>query len=374
MLKIGNQQMLREINKSTLLHTIFHHGPISRVELSRKTKLSPTTVSVLIEEMIREETIHETGTSGSGVGRKMTLLNIKAQGGYVVGLDLASSPAHCVLLNLNGELVANQGLKPLIGEEQVRFELVEQLNAFIEKQGISRSSLKRIGISVPGRLDETQSTVLMSTYLKLRNFPLLSVLEEALSIPVLLSNDLDAAGFAERFSGAAKGDHTTVFIMIEYGTGAGLVLNGHIYRGSRGSAGRIGCFDQYCTPTLAGRLNTDYPEPFGGLSAEETIRTFVDLALTGVEPFRDQAESIIEGIADYCGKMLQMLNPQKMILGGWITDNGLFFDKLVTAISKKERSPLGATPVVASHWKKYGAAMGAATLGLHEIFKQKTVH
>jgi N-acetylglucosamine repressor len=374
MLKIGNQQMLREINKSTLLHTIFHNGPISRVDLSRRTKLSPTTVSVLIEEMIREEIIHEIGTTGSGVGRKMTLLNIKAQGGYVVGLDLSSSPAHCVLLNLHGELVANQGLKSLIGEEQIRFDLVEQLNAFIEKQSIPRRLIKRVGISLPGRLDDTQSIVISSIFLKLRNYPLLSVLEEALSIPVLLTNDLDAAGFAERFSGAAKGDHTTVFIMIEYGTGAGLVLNGQIYHGSRGTAGRIECFDMYCTPTLAGKLKNDYPEQFGSLSAEETIRTFVELALAGVDPFREQAECIILNIADYCGKTLQMINPQKMILGGWITDNGLFFDKLVTAISKKENSTYGTTPVVSSHWKKYGSAMGAATLGLHEIFKQKTVH
>lgn len=373
MLKIGNQQMLREINKSTLLHTIYHHGPISRVDLSRRTKLSPTTVSVLIDDLIREEYIHETGTTGSGVGRKMTLLNIKAQGGYVLGLDLSSSPAHCVLLNLHGELVANQGLKPLIGEEQIRFELVEQLNAFIEKQGVPRNLIRRVGISLPGRLDDTQSVVVASLYLKLRDFPLRSVLEEALAIPVLLTNDLDAAGFAERFSGAAKGDHTTVYIMIDYGTGAGLVLNGQIYHGSRGSAGRISAFSPYCTHILAGKLKADYPESFEGLSAEETIRTFVDLALAGSEPFNALADDIIRNIADYCGKTLQMLNPQKMILGGWITDNGLFFDKLVTAIQKVENSPLGPTPVVASHWKKYGAAMGAATLGLHEIFKQRTV-
>ena len=49
-----------------------------------------------------------------------------------------------------------------------------------------------------------------------------------------------------------------------------------------------------------------------------------------------------------------MLNPQKMILGGWITDNGLFFDKLVTAIQKVEHSPLGPTPVVAPIGKNTG--------------------
>lgn len=373
MIKIGNQQMLRDINKSTLLHTIFHHGPISRIDLSRKTKLSPTTVSILMEEIIREGIVREIGTTGSGVGRKMTLLNIDSQGGYIVGVDLASSPAHCVLLNLNGELVATQGLKPIIGEEQLRSGLPESITAFIDKQNIPLDLIKRIGISIPGRLDDIQSTILASTYLKVRNFPLQSCLEDALSIPVLLINDLDAAGFAERFSGAAKGDHTTIFIMIDYGTGAGLVLNDQIYHGSRGTAGRIQAFDPFCTPTLSTKLKAEYPEAFDGMTAEETIRSFIDLALMGTEPFREQADRIITDMADYCGKALQLLNPQKMILGGWITDNGLFFDKLVTAIQKRENSLVATTPVVASHWKKYGAAMGAATFGLHEIFKRKTV-
>ncbi|MBP1995360.1 ROK family transcriptional regulator [Paenibacillus eucommiae] len=373
MIKIGNQQMLREINKSTLLHTIFDNGPISRVDLSRKTKLSPTTVSILIDDMIRQELVHEIGTTGSGVGRKMTLLNIKADGGYVLGIDLASSPAHCVLLNLHGELIANQGLKSLVGEEQLRSDLVSLTHSFIEKQNIPQSLIRRVGISVPGRLDDKQSVVITSHYLKLHNFPLLSVMEEALSIPVLVTNDLDAAGFAERFSGAAKGDHTTVFIMIDYGTGAGIVLNGQVYHGARGTAGKTEYFEPYCTQVLAGKLKEDFPGQFEALSADETIRTFIELGLSGIEPYRERAEYMIADIANYCARTLQMLNPQKMILGGWITENGLFFDKLVTAINKKENSPYGATPVVSSHWKKYGAAMGAATLGLYEIFKQKVV-
>ncbi|RXZ83653.1 ROK family transcriptional regulator [Paenibacillaceae bacterium] len=372
--KIGNQQMLRELNKSTLLNSLFFNGPISRVDLSRQTKLSPTTVSVLIEELIQEGIVHEIGTTGTGVGRKMMMLAINAQGGYVIGLDLSTAPARCVLLNLNGEFITSQGLKPLIGEQQLRYELPEHISSFIEKQEIPRHLVKRIGISIPGRLDDVQNVILASAYLKVREFPLLSYLEEAMSIPVLLTNDLDAAGFAERFSGSAKGDHTTIFIIIERGTGAGLVLNDQIYHGSRGTAGRIQSFDSLCIHPFSDQLKKDFPDIFNELSPEETIQNFVELALERTAPFDHMAERIIGIIADYCGKTLQMLNPQKLILGGWITSNGLFFEKLVQAIHRSENSVHSPTPVVASHWKKYGSAMGAATLGLHEIFKKKSVH
>lgn len=373
MIKIGNQQMLREINISTLLHTIFEHGPISRVELSRKTKLSPTTVSVLIEEMIREQLVHEIGMSGSGVGRKMTLLNIRPDGGYVVGIDLSSSPQTAVLLDLNGKLIANRSMKPVVGEEACRTDLVEQIREFLRQQKISPEHIKRIGISIPGRLDDTQSVVMTSRFLQLQQFPLVRILEEALSVPVLLTNDLDAAGFAERFSGAAKGDHSIIFLLVGYGTGAGLVLNGEIYHGSNGAAGRTPFFAPYCTPILADRLKAEFPERFAALSADDTVLAYADLALEGLEPFRSQVDDMIRDLADYCGKMLQMINPQKLILGGWMINHGPLFERLVAAIHESENSPYGATPVVVLHWKECGAALGAAMLGLHEIFKQKTV-
>jgi predicted NBD/HSP70 family sugar kinase len=370
---IGNQQILREINISAILHMIREKGPISRIELARETKLSPTTVSVLIEEMIRENLVHEIGTSGNGVGRRMTLLNIRADGGYVIGIDLSSSPVQCVLLNLNGELIATHSFKPMIGEEKIRTQLAACINSFIEQQNIPRNRIKRIGVSIPGRLDDTQTIIKASMYLQLRSFPMARMLEDALKMPVLLVNDLDAAGYAERYSGAAKGDDTIIFLMIDYGTGAGIVLNGQVYHGSGGAAGRTPTCAPYCTPILADRLRQASPELFGELTPEETIDKFIELALSGVQPFVDQMNDMIDDLAKFCSIMLQMINPQKLILGGWIAENTLFFHRLAAAINKAENNPDGSTPVLAFHWKKYGAAMGAATLGLNEIFKQKIV-
>jgi len=373
MIKIGNQQMLREINISTLLHTIFEHGPISRVELSRKTKLSPTTVSVLIEEMIREQFVHEIGVSGSGVGRKMTLLNIRPDGGYLIGVDLSTSPPNAVLLDLNGKMIASRDLKPLYGEEEFRKELAPQIEQFIREQQVPHDHIKRIGISLPGRLDDTQTVVTASRFLNLTQFPLVRVLKEALPFPILMRNDLDAAGFAERFSGAAKGEHSIIFLMIGYGTGAGLVLNGEIYHGSSGAAGRTPFFAPYCTPILAERLKREHPDRFSGLSNEEIVHAYADLALAGTAPFKDEVDAMIADVADYSGKILQMINPQKMILGGWMTHHPALFERLVSEIQVSENSPYGPTPVVVRHWQQFGAALGAAMLGLHEIFKQKTV-
>ncbi|WP_274364258.1 ROK family transcriptional regulator [Paenibacillus thermotolerans] len=375
MRKTGSQQVLKEINKSLLLHLIYRHGPISRIELSRMTKLSPTTVSVLIDEHIRNGIVQEAGTTGAGVGRKMTLLRIKPDAGYVLGVDLSNSPARCLLLNLQGELAGERLFDRLIGGEQIERELPEIIRSFLHAQGVEPGLVRRAGISVPGRLDEAQGLVAASTYLKLSGFPLRRVLKEGTGLSFHMMNDLDAAGFAERFSGVAKDVDTIAYVLIGYGVGAGLVINRHIYHGKSGEAGRTGELYPYGTEVLARRLLAEYPEQFTQEPSEEAVVCrFVRLGMEGNEPFAGELRSIKDGIGKYCGMILQFMNPEQLILGGWTTKNDAFFKQLIESIHRYEAAaPDSPTPVKAAYWQERGAAMGAAALGLYEIFKLKTV-
>ncbi|MBW8348543.1 ROK family transcriptional regulator [Bacillus sp. IITD106] len=368
----GNQQMLREINKSLLLNLIYLHGPISRVELARLTKLSPTTVSVLVEEIMNEGIIHETGTSGSGVGRKMTMLEINANNGYVVGVDLSKASSRFVLLNLRGEVISMDKLDSFIGEKSLREKLPKTIESFIKKQGVDRSLIKWTGISVPGILDEKEETVLGSKYLQIRDFPLKPLLTEKFDIPIHLVNDIEAASFAERFSGAAKGKETIVYILVDYGIGAGFVINNQIYRGATNQAGKIGDFYEYGIDKLAQRLKTQYPKDLKSDEPEAAIDKYVQLALEGKEPFKDDLDKVIQNIAKYCGNVLQLMNPEQLIISGWVASNEELSNLLITRIHQYEvaKEP---TTVKVSFWKDYGPAIGAATLGLHQMFRTKTI-
>ncbi|SDC67855.1 Sugar kinase of the NBD/HSP70 family, may contain an N-terminal HTH domain [Paenibacillus sp. UNCCL117] len=373
--KIGNQQMLRDINKSLLLHLVYHHGPISRVDLARRTKLSPTTVSVLMEDAIREGMIHETGTSGSGVGRRMTLLDIREDNGFVLGFDLSNAPARCVLLNLRGKVMAMKPLRKLIGEQEIRSGLAAMIDGFVAEERVPRELIRWVGLSLPGWLDEERDRLIYSDYLQVRDMPLRRMLHEALGLPVGLVNDLDAAGFAERFSGSAKGLHTIVYILIGYGVGAGLVLRDQIYRGVAGKAGMIGDFYPYGTEILAARLAAQYPEAFGEGEPDEKIARFVRLGLQGEAPYAAELGEITERIASYCGNMVQLLDPEQLILSGWISEHEAYLAELTARIRHYEgwNRREAPVPVQAPYWKEYGAAIGAATLGLHQLFKMKTV-
>ncbi|KEQ22419.1 ROK family transcriptional regulator [Paenibacillus tyrfis] len=371
MSKIGNQQTMREINKSLLLNLLYQYSPISRVDLSRKSKLSPSTVSILIDEAIREGLVYESGTSGSGsgVGRKMTLLSIREDNGYVLGIDLSNSPSRCVLLNLKGKVIASQKLKHLTGEDMIRDELIGMIRFFLDNHGIGLESIKWMGVSIPGRISADQELI-SSTFLLVENMPLKSILFNAFQIPIHMVNDLDAAGFAERFSGAAKGHETIVYVLIDYGIGAGLVLNNQIFRGSTGRAGMIRELSEFGTDRIAGRLKAAYPETFKAGVPEETLQTFISLGLDGIEPFAGEMDAALHKIAKCCAFILHLINPEQLILSGWVTENKAFFERLISLMHGYEGR---TTPIAASEWKDYGAAIGAATLGLHQMFKVMTI-
>lgn len=371
--KIGNQQMLREINKSLLLNLIYQNGPVSRIELSRQTKLSPSTVSILVEEALREGIIYETGTSGSGVGRRVTLLNVKADSGYVLGIDLAG--AQCVVLNMRGEIKGSKKIPRLVGEKVIEHELIGIVDEFLAEQQIQRDQLRRIGVSVPGRIDETGQTVLRAIPLEIEEMKLGKFIEGVYGVPASLFNDLDAAGFAERFNGVAKGVSTLVYILIDYGVGAGIVINDQIFRGSTGGAGRIRVFSPYGTERMAIRLKQRFADIFPEhLSPKDTLQMFIQVGMNGNGPVHDELEKIMDHVAAYCGSMLQLINPEQLILNGWITENEAFFEWLSSRIRDYEANVFERhTPIRPASWKELGSAVGAATLGLHHIFKMKVV-
>jgi N-acetylglucosamine repressor len=369
MKKIGNQQTMKEINKSILLHLINKNGPISRIELARKTKLSPTTVSVLVEEAIQEGVVHEVGTVGKGVGRKKTMLQIHAKNGYVVGVDLSNF--RCVLLDLQGDIIATHQMERWFGEEAIRKHLVVEIRQFVIAQQVDWNLVQWVGLSVPALIDHDNEIIILSEYLRVKDFALKDYLASAFHCPIHLVNDIDAASFAERYSGSAKGIRTIVYILVDYGVGAGIVIDDYIYRGVSGQAGRISEFSSYGIDPLVAHVGGLKPELFQDKTAEQCIDLFIEYAQQGIEPFARELYKIAQGISKYCGNTLQLINPEQMILCGWITRNKSFFNELIRLIQEYEGSSLTPTPIHAAAWEENGAAIGAATLGLQQIFRMK---
>jgi glucokinase len=105
---------------------------------------------------------------------------------------------------------------------------------------LDRYDVTAVGIGAAGFVDETRSTVLFAPNLAWRDEPVKKRVEERIGRKVIVENDANAAAWAEARMGAARGQQDVMLITVGTGIGAGVVLDGRLYRGRWGSAGEPG--------------------------------------------------------------------------------------------------------------------------------------
>jgi glucokinase len=97
-----------------------------------------------------------------------------------------------------------------------------------------------VGIGAAGFVDGFRNSVLFAPHLAWRDEPLRKEVEDRLGLPVVMENDANAAAWAETVLGAARGHEHVILVAVGTGIGAGIVIDGQIYRGRWGLAGEPG--------------------------------------------------------------------------------------------------------------------------------------
>ncbi|MBA3470014.1 MAG: ROK family transcriptional regulator [Herpetosiphonaceae bacterium] len=225
-------------NRRLILRTIYDQGAISRVDISRMTQLTRTTVSANVSEMLDEGLVEEVGTGESVGGKPPTLLSLAEDSRHLIGLDLASGTLRGAVISMRGK-VRHQASVALPGQggEAVLaavYQLIDQLIAS------TSSPILGIGIGAPGIIDAAQGMVRQAVNLDWRELPLRTILTKRYSLPVHVANDSHVAAIAEYTFGVHKNVGNLVVVKIGRGIGMGMVLNGRLFYGDGGGAGEIG--------------------------------------------------------------------------------------------------------------------------------------
>ena len=105
---------------------------------------------------------------------------------------------------------------------------------------LGRHEVAAVGIGAAGFVDEVRSSVLFAPNLAWRDEPLQKEVEARIGVPVIVENDANAAVWAETMLGAARGQEHVMLVAVGTGIGAGIVINGELYRGRWGIAGEPG--------------------------------------------------------------------------------------------------------------------------------------
>ena len=236
-----NLRGLRRHNRSLLLTAIRRSGGCSRIELAARSGLTPQAVSKIVPDLLDAGLVEERRERASGVGKPRTRLVIRAGARAAIGVQLDRDEVRAVRTDLLGTVVAatSAPLPPGFGPEhavRVIAALVAELTA-----GVDRSVLVGVGVGGLGPLDYRTGIVLGATGLTGWDaVPLRELLARALDLPVSLDKDTNTAAFACLWRAGEDPGQASAVVLAGSGLGAGLLIDGTVYRGPGTNAGEFG--------------------------------------------------------------------------------------------------------------------------------------
>ncbi|QBR10573.1 ROK family transcriptional regulator [Streptomyces sp. S501] len=330
----GSQTSLHRANLERVVRAVRMAGSLTQAEIARSTGLSAATVSNIVRELKDGGTVEVTPTSAGG--RRARSVSLSGDAGIVIGVDFGHTHLRVAIGNLAHQVLAEES-EPLDVDASSAegFGRAEQLvNRLIETTGISPEKVIGVGLGVPGPID-VESGTLGSTSI-LPGWTGINPSQELagrLGVPVYVDNDANLGALGELVWGSGRGVKDLAYIKVASGVGAGLVIDGHIYRGPRGTAGEIGhitldesgpvcrCGNRGCLETFtAARYVLPLLKPSHG--SDLTMERMVQLAREGDPGCRrvigDVGRHIGSGVANLCN----LLNPSRVVLGGSLAEAG----------------------------------------------------
>lgn len=232
--RVRNLVTLRKNNKNNILWLLYNKGPMSRLTLATTCGLTGAAMTVLIKEMLAEETVIETERiQRNQTGRREVLLDINYNKFFAIGINIEEDYTYLSIGKLNQlqdiESFLTDDLKPDILES-----LITKLEGLLEKY--QTKTIIGIGVGVVGLVDENSGIVLNSYGLFPENYQLKALLARRFSYPIYLSNNVRSQ------AKALINDESTDFLFIKHGPGVGasLVINGEVVEGFYNRAGELG--------------------------------------------------------------------------------------------------------------------------------------
>jgi predicted NBD/HSP70 family sugar kinase len=218
----------RRLNRQRLFEAIRRLGPISRADLAKRTRLSPPTVSALVEELVGGAgLLREIGTGASSGGRPPVLIEFNAEFGCLVGVDATSRVIRFALADLQGRVIARRETAAASqSRDQAVHQVLEGIDAVVRGARHDPRTLFAIGIGASGAAWS--------------DVPWSSLLQARFRAPVQIDNGANMAARGERWMGVARDVNDLVFVVLGADIGAGIVIGGRVHHGHRSVAGAIG--------------------------------------------------------------------------------------------------------------------------------------
>ncbi len=263
-----------------------------------------------------------------------------------IGIDVGGTKIAVGLVNESGQVTMRKKVKTDAhkGYPAVRDQINRLVRALLSEARDRTADVDRIGIACAGQIDQRTQKILFSPNLNWTDVPLKHDVEAASGIQTFVENDVNAGTYGEWRFGFQGENSNVVGIFIGTGIGGGLILNGRLFRGSRGVGGELGhitlnpygypchCGNRGCFETYSGgsyivnRVKKRLDQGYRGKLWDIIDGRVVALHAGHVEAAYllgdDLCKEVWQEVVEYLGAALQsianLLNPELIILGGGV--------------------------------------------------------
>jgi glucokinase len=314
----------RLVHRQRIFDVVRRFGPISRAELAKRTRLSPPTVSAVVEDLVGGvHLLQEVGVGVANRGRPPMMLSTNAEFGFLTGVDIGSQTLRVALADLEGRVLARHREKT---EADSREGVLQQIERGIERvftdAGRDIKKLFAIGVGAPGMTNVNEGRVIEAAHLRgWVDVPLRDRLQGRFNAPVRVDNDANMAALGERWQGSARDIDDFVFIAIGAGVGAGVMVGGHLHRGHHWYAGEISRMNLDHRDWQVDFGQSGYLERRVGAGPEGWKAVF-DAAARGDAGATSAIDELAIYLGTAVGNITTVLDPAMVVFGGGLSHAG----------------------------------------------------
>lgn len=322
---------LRHANERLVLNAIRQNPPVSRLEISRITGLSPSSVTFIVKRLAKARLIQEDKLElAPPIGRPPSSLKLARGARLAVGVEITPVRSRVALADWTGEILETREVD-WDPDPGVFLPLLRSaIRGFVAPRPGRR--VLGVGVSVPGMWDSAAGTVTAAVNLGWRDVAVLPVLSAGIEVPVYFDNNANLSALGERWfrsSGTQPLEHF-VFVTLGTGIGSGIIVGGQLLHGAFGRAGEFGhatlvpdgrqclcgnrgCWEEYASDRALVRI---YEEKSGLRAGDpfEVLERARRHELPAAQAIAEAARFLGIGL----GNIVMALNPEAIVVDHWV--------------------------------------------------------
>lgn len=390
--EVSNQSRQAK-QKSKIIRTLSKsRNALTIPELQKQVRISPPTTIKLINELIEENLVREEGKKETENGRKPMLYSLNINRFYAVGVEIQFKRISVSLVRLDQKVIFEKQDQnfDLKNTSECLQDVITFIQDTIEESKVAKDNILGIGIGLTGRVN----TITGESY-NFFNFtekPVGQYLSDIFQKRVIIDNDTHVMGLAEQVLGQAKDARNALVLNVSRGLGMTIIANQKLITGGMGFAGEFGHMqlensDKLCICGKRGCLGMEV----SGFALEENFKIAIQEGgtslllndksldkiryediLTAANQGDGLSINLLQNMGEILGKTLgniiNLLNPEQIILGGKFAQAGhIFTDSIKTGINKTALPlPLKYVTIKNSLLGSESVCIGASAM----IFKQ----